>query len=73
MGDPVFFTKPPGYTVRTADWKNGNVSGILASYMHFDMKINLEYFYELDNASTYKQILEEIGEPNGQFGSGMIY
>lgn len=50
-----------------------NVSGILASYMHFDRKINLEYFYELDNTSTYEQILEEIGEPNGQFGSGMIY
>lgn len=50
-----------------------NVSGILASYMHIDRKINLEYFYGLDNASTYEQILAEIGEPNGQFGSGMIY
>ena len=35
--------------------------------------IKLEYFYELNETSTYEQILEEIGEPNGQVGSGMIY
>ncbi len=27
----------------------------------------------MDNTSTYEQILEEISEPNGQFGSGTIY
>lgn len=49
------------------------VSGMLASYKYIDRDIELEYFYKLDNTSTYEQILEEIGEANGQFGSGMIY
>ena len=56
--------------------KTGNsisVAGILASYKYVDRDINLEYFYKLNNTSTYEQILEEIGEPNGQFGSGIIY
>ncbi|MDE6687211.1 MAG: hypothetical protein K2K17_07840 [Lachnospiraceae bacterium] len=49
------------------------ISGLLASYKYIDRDIELEYFYDLDNTSTYEQILEEIGEPNGQVGSGIVY
>lgn len=54
--------------------ENSNyIAGLLASYKYIDRDIELEYFYELDNTSTYEQILEEIGEPNGQVGSGIVY
>lgn len=56
------------------DMKNSiYVSGAFASYKYIDRKINLDYFYKLDSTSTYEQIVEEIGEPNGEYGSGIIY
>lgn len=65
------------YIIDEVDGKNivdqQYVSGMLETYKYIDRDIELEYFYKLDNTSTYEQILEEIGEANGQFGSGMIY
>lgn len=49
------------------------VSGMLASYEYIEREVNLEYFYKLNNTSTYGQIIEDIGEPNGQYGSGIQY
>lgn len=49
------------------------VSGAFVSYKYIDRKLSLDYFYKLDSTSTYEQIVDEIGEPNGEFGSGMIY
>lgn len=56
------------------DMKNAiYVSGMLAPYKNIDREINLKYFYGLNDASTYEQITKEIGEPNGWYGSGIIY
>ena len=48
------------------------VEGLIASYEYIDRDISLEYFYKLDNTSTYNQIVEDIGIPNGYRGSGLI-
>lgn len=76
MSDILYIENIKNNEGNTEGEKSGNsisVSGILASYKYVDRDINLEYFYKLNNTSTYEQILEEIGEPNGQFGSGIIY
>lgn len=49
------------------------VTGMLATYQYIDREVNLEYFYKLNNMCTCEQIIEEIGEPNGQYGSGFTY
>lgn len=49
------------------------VSGLLASYKYIDRDLDLEYFYKLDNTSTYEQISEEIGESNGEINAGFTY
>lgn len=49
------------------------VSGLIASYRHIDRQLKLQYFYELDATVTRQKLEEEIGKPNGQYGSGIIY
>lgn len=53
--------------------KTDRVGGLMATWEYIEREINSEYFYQLDNMTTYKQIEEEIGEPNGKRGSGMVF
>lgn len=48
------------------------VQGLIASWEYIERDISLDYFYQLDNTTTYRQIVEEIGEPNGGRGSGLV-
>ena len=48
------------------------VQGLIASWEYRDRDVSLDYFYQLDHKVTYKQIVEEIGWPNGCRGSGIV-
>lgn len=48
------------------------VGGLMATWEYIEREIDLEYFYQLDNTTTYEQIEEEIGKPNGYRGSGLV-
>lgn len=47
------------------------VGNMMASYEHIDRNIDLEYFYDLDDSTTYEEMVNEIGKPNGAMGSGV--
>lgn len=53
--------------------RTDKVGGLIATWKYVEREIDLDYFYQLDNTTTYKQIEEEIGEPNGVRGSGLIF
>lgn len=53
--------------------RTSKVGGLIATWKYIEREIDLNYFYGLDNTITYKQIEEEIGEPNGGRGSGLIF
>lgn len=53
--------------------RTSKVGGMIATWKYIERDIDLNYFYQLDNAISYKQITEEIGEPNGARGSGLIW
>ena len=50
------------------------VGGVPAGWENIERNIDLEleYFYKLDNTTTYNQIVEEIGKPDGMRGMGII-
>ncbi|MBD5534712.1 MAG: hypothetical protein HDQ99_03420 [Lachnospiraceae bacterium] len=68
LGIGVKFSQKEVNSMRT-----GKVGGLMATWKYVEREIDLEYFYQLDNTTTYKQIEEEIGEPNGERGSGLIF
>ena len=43
----------------------------MATYEYIDRKIDIEYFYDLNANTTYEEIVNEIGKPNGMMGSGL--
>lgn len=47
------------------------VGNMIASYEYIDRNIDLDYFYELDDSTTYEEMVNEIGKPNGAMGSGV--
>lgn len=47
------------------------IGNMVASYEYIDRKVNIEYFYDLDGNTTYEEIQNEIGKPNGAMGSGI--
>lgn len=51
--------------------RTNKVGGLIATWKYIERDVDLSYFYQLDNTVTYKQIEEEIGEPNGVRGSGL--
>ena len=53
--------------------RTDKVGGLIATWKYVEREIDLDYFYQLDNTTTYRQIEEEIGEPNGVRGSGLIF
>lgn len=57
--------------------KNMNIQYIIiankpASYEFFDRNIKIDYFYNLSADTTYEEIVNEIGKPNGMMGSGIM-
>lgn len=62
-----------GIGVKLHQKETGKVGGLIATWKYIEREINLEYFYQLDNTTTYQQIEEEIGEPNGARGSGLVF
>lgn len=48
------------------------IGGLVAWWVYIDREIDLDYFYELDGTTTYDQIVEEIGVPNGTLGFGLV-
>lgn len=57
---------------RTANIKAIQVGGLVASWEYVERDVDLDYFYQLDGTTTYEQIEEEIGKPNGGRGSGLV-
>ena len=53
--------------------RTDKVGGLIATWKYVEREIDLDYFYQIDNATTYKQMEEAIGEPNGVRGSGLIF
>lgn len=49
------------------------VGGLFATYEYIDRNIDIDYFYNLDADTTYEDLENEIGKPNGDRGSGLIY
>lgn len=47
------------------------VGNMIASYEHIDRELDLAYFYDLDAYTTYEEMVNEIGKPNGAIGSGI--
>ena len=56
---------------KNTDNKAIMIGDMIASYEYVDRNINIEYFYDLDVNTTYKEIENEIGKPNGAIGSGI--
>lgn len=50
--------------------RTDKVGGLIATWKYVEREIDLDYFYQLGNTTTYKQMEEEIGEPNGVRESG---
>lgn len=67
LGIGVILNHKEVYNMRT-----NKVGGLIATWKYIERDIDLNYFYQLDNTVTYKQIEKEIGEPNGARGSGLI-
>ena len=47
------------------------IGNMVASYEYIDREVNIDYFYNLDGNTTYEEIQNEIGKPNGVMGSGI--
>lgn len=50
------------------------VNGLLGTYVYVERpdSYGIEYFKNIDSTYTYKRIIEEVGGPNGLFGSGIM-
>lgn len=47
------------------------VGNMFATYEYIDRELNLDYFYSLDSNTTYDELVNEIGKPNGAMGFGI--
>lgn len=47
------------------------IGNMFASYEYIDREVRIDYFYDLDSNTTYEEIENEIGKPNGAMGSGI--
>lgn len=47
------------------------VGNMFATYEYIDRELNLDYFYSLDSNTTYDELVNEIGKPNGAIGFGI--
>ena len=47
------------------------IGNMVASYEYIDREVNIDYFYNLDGNTTYEEIQNEIGKPNGAMSSGI--
>lgn len=47
------------------------IGNMIASYKYIDRNLDLAYFYDLNVNTTYKEMVNEIGKPNGAIGSGI--
>lgn len=48
------------------------VGNVFATYENIDRELDIEYFYDLNCNTTYQEIENEIGKPNGGMGSGLV-
>ena len=48
------------------------IGNMCATYEKIDRELTMDYFYDLDNNTTYQQVESEIGKPNGGMGSGLV-
>lgn len=48
------------------------IDNMFATYEHINRELTMDYFYALDNGTTYQKIEEEIGKPNGGLGFGLV-
>lgn len=48
------------------------VGNMVATYEYIDRDIPIEYFYDLNSSTTYSEIKNTIGKPNGARGSGIV-
>lgn len=48
------------------------VGNMIATYEYIDRDIPIEYFYDLNSSTTYSEIKNTIGKPNGARGSGIV-
>lgn len=48
------------------------VMGILAPYKCFDREVYDDYFRSLKKGTSLENIINDVGEPNGWFGSGIV-
>ncbi|MBD5451715.1 MAG: hypothetical protein HDR25_03635 [Lachnospiraceae bacterium] len=48
------------------------VSGFNADYTYYERSLSVSDFEQFDYDSTYKEIMEQLGMPNGTIGSGTI-
>lgn len=47
------------------------IGNMFASYEYIDREVSIDYFYNLNSNTTYEEIKNEIGKPNGAMGSGI--
>ncbi|MDE7273773.1 MAG: hypothetical protein K2N95_12055 [Lachnospiraceae bacterium] len=47
------------------------IGNMFASYEYIDREVSIDYFYNLNSNTTYEEIENEIGKPNGAMGSGI--
>ena len=48
------------------------IGNMFASYEYIDRDIPIDYFYNLNSNTTYCEIKNTIGKPNGARGSGIV-
>jgi len=49
------------------------ISGLVANYRSFDRSLKLEDFSQIKLGTTYREMVNIVGEPNGIAGSGLAY
>ena len=59
------------YLKKNADKKT--VYNRQASYKYYERKLTVKDFEQLDYTTTYKEMVEKLGEPNGSGGEGWVW
>lgn len=54
------------------DVKDIIIGDMFATYEYIDRDIPIDYFYNLNSNTTYSEIENTIGKPNGARGSGIV-
>lgn len=51
------------------------IGGYMASYKHIERELSMDYFYGLESDTSYEEVVNSIGEPNGEiyFGDSQPY